>query len=342
MKIEQFNVSLFSSHKKSSEITDNESLQTWDSLQDTPKKSDRLVLSNDYQKLNQAGASGQVANDSGEEMLDPKLMSIVRAIESLTGKKLDLSFLKKGIAHGATFSSSNAKTSGDTANEGRVGWGIRYTKEHSEIHEEALAFSAMGNVKSEDGKSMDFSLALEMNSRTELHESVIFVAGDAKIDPLVLNFGTNTVTISGIKKDFDLNMDGKIDKISFVGDGSGFLAIDKNNDGIINNGSELFGPTKGNGFKELSEYDSDKNGWIDENDSVFNKLVIWTKDAAGNENLYSLKDKNVGALYLNKADTQFDLKDNTDKMQAFLRESSIYLKEDASGAGTMQEVDLVV
>ena len=36
-------------------------------------------------------------------------------------------------------------------------------------------------------------------------------------------------------------------------DGSRFLALDKNNDGIINNGSELFGTESGNGFIDLKK-----------------------------------------------------------------------------------------
>jgi hypothetical protein len=180
-----------------------------------------------------------------------------------------------------------------------------------------------------------------MQTHTELHESVSFKAGDAAIDPLVLNFGTDVVKITDMKHNFDLNLDGKSDEFSFVGEGSGFLALDKNKDGIINDGSELFGPTKGNGFEELSAYDSDHNNWIDENDSVFDNLVIWTKDESGKENLFSLKDKNVGAIYLGKAKTQFDLTDSSKNVQGFLKESSVYLKENGE-AGTIQEVDLVV
>ena len=92
-----------------------------------------------------------------------------------------------------------------------------------------------------------------------------------------------------------------------AGDQRGAVISGKNEDGVINDGSELFGPTLGNGFEELSAYDKDNNMWIDENDAVFEKLLIWTKDEDGNEELYSLKDKNVGALYLDKVSTSFDL-----------------------------------
>jgi len=64
----------------------------------------------------------------------------------------------------------------------------------------------------------------------------------------------------------DLDANGVTEKISFVGSGGGFLALDKNSDGVVNDGRELFGAATGQGFKELAEYDSDNNNWINEND----------------------------------------------------------------------------
>ena len=55
-----------------------------------------------------------------------------------------------------------------------------------------------------------------------------------------------------------------------------FLALDLNGDGRINNGSELFGALSGNGFADLAQYDSDANGWIDENDEIFQRLKVWS------------------------------------------------------------------
>lgn len=52
---------------------------------------------------------------------------------------------------------------------------------------------------------------------------------------------------------------------------------------LVNNGSELFGPTNGNGFQELAEYDKDGNGWIDENDEIFGSLKIWAEDFRGDK-----------------------------------------------------------
>ena len=343
MKIDQSEVSLFSSHSKHDEVKESETLKKWDRPEDNPEfannnRGDKLILSDIYKSIKQNRAVLKIEDTSMEDSIDPQLMQIIRALEMLTGKKIDTSFLRKlhSSEHG---SAQNAKAPTDEARP--LGWGIDYNYQRSEIHEESLNFSARGNVKTADGRSIDFSLAMSMKSSVEINESFSFKAGDALTDPLVINFGTDTVSISDVKKDFDLNLDGKSDSFNFVGSGSGFLAIDKNQDGKINDGSELFGPTNGNGFNELRAYDSDKNGWIDENDDVFDKLVIWTKDDNGLENLYSLKGKDVGALYLNGVNTQFDFNDATYNLQGVLRESSVFLKE-SGGVGTLQEVDLKV
>ena len=343
MKIDQSNVSLFSSHAKHDEVIEKESLKKWNRPEDNPEfenrnRGDKLVLSDMYKSAKHRNAVSKTSDDSLEQSIDPKLMKIVRALEMLTGHKIDTSFLKR-IDSNKAQSLPKAKSEGSSDEVQPLGWGIDYSYQRTEIHEESLNFSAQGNVKTSDGRNIDFSMAMSMKSYTQVSESFSFKAGDALTDPLVINFGTDTVSISDVKKDFDLNLDGKNDSFNFVGQGSGFLALDKNGDGKINDGSELFGPTKGNGFNELKAYDSDKNGWIDENDDVFKKLLIWTKDESGKENLYSLKQKDVGALYLNTANTQFDLNDSTYNLQGVLRESSVFLKE-SGGMGTLQEVDL--
>ena len=63
---------------------------------------------------------------------------------------------------------------------------------------------------------------------------------------------SNVTSVSDMKFKFDIDSDGKVDEISFVGKSSGFLALDKNEDGKINDGSELFGTKSGDGFSDLA------------------------------------------------------------------------------------------
>jgi hypothetical protein len=160
------------------------------------------------------------------------------------------------------------------------------------------------------------------------------------MDPLVIAYGGAGPQLSNEKVAFDLNSDGRAEKISFAVNGSGFLALDQNGDGVINNGTELFGTKSGNGFADLRAYDEDRNGWIDEADPVFGKLSILTMDEDGNRTMFSLGDAGVGAIYLQETNTQFEFTDgqNSDGMMSA---SSIFLRENGT-AGTIHHVDLTV
>lgn len=84
--------------------------------------------------------------------------------------------------------------------------------------------------------------------------------------------------------------------------------MDINGDGKINDGNELFGPKSGNGFSDLAAFDEDGNGWIDENDFVYDKLRIWTKDKYGNDSLLAIGKKGIGAIYLAVVNQSLPLK----------------------------------
>lgn len=162
------------------------------------------------------------------------------------------------------------------------------------------------------------------------------------VDPLVINLDCAVAEVKDMKFYFDLDADGEEEEISELGAGSGYLALDKNGDGVINDGSELFGTKSGDGFADLAAYDVDKNGWIDEADEVFSKLKIWTKDEHGENKLLDLKEAGVGAIYLGSADTRFSLNnEETNATNAVIRKTGVYLREDGT-AGTVQHVDLAL
>ena len=85
-----------------------------------------------------------------------------------------------------------------------------------------------------------------------------------------------------------------------------FLALDKNRNGGIDNGAELFGDQNGaaNGFEELGRYDDDKNGEINDKDSIYGSLLGVRLDANGVVQKYSLAAlgvKSIGLNYQNAA-----------------------------------------
>ena len=219
-------------------------------------------------------------------------------------------------------------------------WTVKTTYSSSFTEKECTTFSSTGSVKTADGRELSFNLDMSMSREYMEKHSISYVTDYSAIltDPLVINLKDNPVSVSDQSFLFDIDGDGKDETIARMNSDSGALALDKNGDGIINDGNELFGTKTGNGFKELSEYDSDGNGWIDESDEVYEKLKVWITDENGNDKLISLKDADVGAIYLGNAKTTFNVTDDTNDLKARVRSTGVYLHEDGS-AGSVQQVD---
>lgn len=314
-----------------------------DGQRSTERPSDRVVLSEEA-RARLASIKGQGKRYLGNREIDieggidhdtfiKKLL-----IEALTGRKIKVMSVEKEPS--AEMKKTEEALS--DAADGREGWGLEYDSRSIHAETEETSFAASGVIKTADGEELSFSLELTMQRASVTEETVSLRAGDARrVDPLVINFGGKAAELTSMKFAFDLDSDGDTENISFAAPGSGFLAIDRNSDGKVNNGSELFGPSSGNGFKELSSYDTDKNSWIDENDASYNNLFVWTKDSNGADTLKSLEEQGVGAIYLGYASTSFDLKSADNTGLGLIRRSGVYLSE-AGNIGTVQQVDLVV
>ena len=206
---------------------------------------------------------------------------------------------------------------------------------------EETGFHANGRACTEDGRTIDFDINILMSrSYMEYMNVSIPTMADALCDPLVVNIGSDTADVRDQTFKFDLDADGTEDEISMLGKGSGFLALDKNGDGKINDGSELFGTKSGDGFGDLREYDSDGNGWIDENDDVFSKLKVWCKDENGKDILMDLKEADIGAIFLGEQQTEFSLGGADGYRDGVIRSTGVFLRESTDAAGTVQHVDL--
>ena len=231
---------------------------------------------------------------------------------------------------------------GDTPQDGggQLGWGIAYDYYESHYEYESTEFSAQGTIQTADGQQIDFSVSLNMSREFFSEQQISLRAGDMLKDPLTVNFDGTAAELTQTKFSFDIDADGREDQISFVGPGSGFLALDLNGDQVINDGRELFGAMSGDGFAELARFDDDGNGWIDENDSVYDRLRIWSKTAAGEDQLVALGSRGIGALYLGNVSTPFSVKDTDNVLQGQVLSSGMYLYEDGR-VGTMQQVNLV-
>lgn len=106
--------------------------------------------------------------------------------------------------------------------------------------------------------------------------------------PIVLDFTgsakLDSVALVDSSVQFDLLGDGKRVRSGWVSGERGFLAIDLNRDGKINDGSELFGEgtrllnqpgLAENGYEALRQYDRRGRGYIDSKNSVYQQLLVW-------------------------------------------------------------------
>jgi hypothetical protein len=112
--------------------------------------------------------------------------------------------------------------------------------------------------------------------------------------------------------------------------------MDRNGNGAVDSGLELFGPATGSGFGELAALDGDGNGWVDEGDAAFRALALWSPSAG---TLSPLSAAGVGAIYAGSAATPFEVRAGGAAVAA-VAETGLFLREDGR-AGTVQHVDLV-
>jgi len=204
---------------------------------------------------------------------------------------------------------------------------------------ESINFQVKAFVQA-DSKEIELSLDVSL-SRSFVQKTTRTIQMNKVLqDPLVVSLNGSMPSLSSKTFSFDIDSDGKSDQISQLNSGNGFLALDKNSNGIIDNGNELFGTKSGDGFKDLSKYDKDKNGWIDENDAIFDKLRIWQK-SEGKNNLIALGQVGIGAIFLGNTSTPFSLKSTSNELLGNMRNSGFVLFEN-SKAGVISQIDLAV
>ena len=347
MKIAQSSVNLVSSHRYQEERSVTLKSETMtrsaflESLQSQEKKMDQLALSDVSTQDEAIGSDSYMSlKPSKSEYLTPQTNSLEDQIMELRNMLLERILRLLQVFGGDSQSRGYAKTLSNTMNALTDNMFVKKTTiEVTHIETEETTFSGTGTALTEDGRVIDFGVDFSMSRRLCQYAGIDVASAVSLIDPLVINVGSGVTSISDQSFFFDLDADGQEEKISNLGEGSGFLALDRNGDGKIGDGSELFGTKSGDGFKDLSAYDLDGNGWIDENDKIYDQLKVWIRNEDGTDTLLGLKEADVGAIHLGKADTEYSHFGSTFAMQAMTRASGVFLRE-SGGVGTVQQVDL--
>ena len=130
--------------------------------------------------------------------------------------------------------------------------------------------------------------------------------------PFVIDLDGDGLEIEAIESGahFDLDRNGFAEKIAWVSKDDGILVLDKNKDGIINDGGELLGsdtaitnsPSPSNGFKVLATLDVNNDKIINFKDPVFLEILVWQDVNCDGfsqpEELKTLKETGISSISL--------------------------------------------
>lgn len=169
-------------------------------------------------------------------------------------------------------------------------------------------------------------------------------------DPLVIDLdgdGIETIAMENCNVHFDLDNSGFAEKTGWISPDDGFIVLDRNGDGEINNGAELFGdftPLKNgeyakDGYSALADFDDNGDLVIDANDAIYNDLRIWQDfntngtandaESGDKDELKTLAELNIKGIALESVNQQ--ISDGTGNS---IYATSYAIKEDGTKLNT--------
>jgi uncharacterized protein YihD (DUF1040 family) len=164
--------------------------------------------------------------------------------------------------------------------------------------------AASGQQLQEVQLDFDFEFSFESTS-VQVQQARV-----QQCDPLVLDLDDDGIELSDHTQgaQFDIAGSGAPVRTAFVNGGDAFLALDRNGNGRIDSGRELFGDQHGaaNGYEELRRFDTNSDGLINASDKDFDKLMLFRDDGDGVSEageLMSLADAGIDEIDLNYSNT---------------------------------------
>ncbi len=184
-----------------------------------------------------------------------------------------------------------------------------------------------------------------MGTRTEHNE--IKPTSESHQSPLVLDLDGDGIVETHKENStvyFDHDNNGLAESTGWVGADDGFLVRDLNDNGQIDNGTELFGnnsvlssgATAANGFEALADLDSNQDGVFNSSDSAWNEVKVW-KDANGNGRvdegeLLTLEQAGVSGINL-----EYQASDLSDENGNAHKQTGSFIKTDGT-TGSVHDV----
>ncbi len=275
-----------------------------------------------------------------------KLGLLKNLVEAMTGRKIKLNdigniFKKHHKEHDEDHDHDDHHNNHVRGIGKQQQWAVSYNMQETYYESEQMNFSSSGIVRTADGREINFSLDLMMSRQYMEMNNINLKASGTGAANILMDFAGPASALTDTKFGFGIESEDSGENLSYLSLGSGILTLDLNNDGQVDSINEVVGTESGNGFAELAAYDHDGNGWIDENDDVYESLQILSQDSEGNDVLSGLKDSNIGAINLGSVDSPYSLKNDQNATMGQIEKSGMYLAEDGT-PGLVQQLSLVV
>ncbi|MGI0024652.1 MAG: hypothetical protein ACREA4_05840, partial [Nitrososphaera sp.] len=164
-----------------------------------------------------------------------------------------------------------------------------------------------------------------------------------RLDPLILDLDGDGIETANTNDAafFDHDGNGFAEQTGWVGADDGMLAWDRDGDGRINDGKELFGDQTvlqdgtraASGFQAIAEWDDNADGKIDASDGIWANLKIW-QDTDGDGYTLASELKDLAALGIQSIDLGHTVTNTTDAQGNIQARLGSFTKSDGT-AGQM-------
>ncbi|MBU3004260.1 hypothetical protein [Paraglaciecola arctica] len=274
--------------------------------------------------------------------LSPEQEVQKRSIENLSGRKITIYSENQRLSQTSSsefntfsfrqqFSGQETRLQGHFVNENSV---LSVSERLYEY--ERMDYNTTLQLEDSQGAVTSMSLSISYSRELNIEQQLTMTSAEFT-DPLVLNIGNKPQLYAEDKQAFDLDSDGQKELIPELASGVWYLAYDRNQNGVIDNGTELFGAQTGQGFNELAELDDNNNGLVEADDDLYKELSLWD----GKNSLMSLADGRIQAISLNAANTPFTFTDDFGNAIAQIRQTSVFITDNNS-LGAIHQVDIAV
>ncbi len=186
------------------------------------------------------------------------------------------------------------------------------------------------SIQQNNQTSFQFQFQMEFRFEISMEIQIGVQQLEQKQDPIVFDLDGDGIELTDVKNGvrFDITGSGKPVQTSWVRGGDALLAWDRNGNGKIDNGLELFGDQWGsaNGFEELRKLDTNNDGFIGPEDVKFKELVLWRDNGDGissQDELFSLSQLGIERIALNYKNTNITADGNNT-----ITQKSFFIRKD--------------